>query len=222
MVTGVGATTSYYAYRTSASGSVQTTTSSDASAATEGATQQAASAYRVDISQVKPLPAATPISAIDDPTLRDLLATAWLTMHRAQDVPAGPADNAPENTYARIKIGGKVVATVYNSGVSEMSNAAAGELGDLQDPPNLLGPNLAQWRAENYARVLGGTVEKASTAITQDQWTPRESTDRTYTREQLDAAFEAMVAEGQRATAQSAASYQQPASPQGQQADLSA
>lgn len=222
MVTGVGATTSYYAYRTSASGSVQTTTSSDVSAATEGASQQAASAYRVDISQVKPLTGGTPISAIDDPTLRDLLATAWLTMHDADRIPTGPPDNAPENTYAQVKVDGKVVATVYNSGVTAMSNAAAAELSDVQDPPGLLGPNLAQWRANTYAKILGGTVEKASTAIRQDQWTPRESSAGTYSRKQLDAAFEAMVAEGQRATAQSAASYQQPASPQGQQTDLSA
>lgn len=220
MVTGIGGTTPSYAYSTSASGSVQTT-----STAAREATNTAAigtSAYRVDVSQIKQLTGAKPFSAIDDPTLRDLLATAWLTMHTANEVPTGPADNAPENTYARIKVGGKVVATVYNSGVSAMSNAAAGDLVDLQDPLGLSGPNLAQWRSETYARVLGGTVEKASTAIRQDQWTPRQSTAGTYTREQLDAAFEAMLAEGQRTTAQSAASYQQPASTQGEQTDLSA
>jgi hypothetical protein len=78
---------------------------------------------------------------------------------------------------------------------------------DLQDPPGLSGPDLAQWRADNYARLLGGTVEKASTAITQSQWTPHESWSTSYSREQLDAAFQAMLAEGQRATAQTQSTY---------------
>ena len=43
----------------------------------------------------------------------------------------------------------------------------------LEDPPGLEGPMLAQWRAEQYAAKLGGTVEKASTAIDQQTWNTR-------------------------------------------------
>ena len=81
-------------------------------------------------------------------------------------------------------------------------------VGDLQDPAALNGgPDLAQWRAEHIAKAVGGTVEKASTAITQSAWKPRETTSSNYTRAQLDAAFEAMMAEQQKAVAQRAGGY---------------
>lgn len=160
----------------------------------------------IKVSNLKPLQGiAKPISAADDPVLRDMLATNWLIMNS----PIAPtiADNAAQNTYAQVKVGGKVVATLYNGGSSAMTNQAAAAVGDLQDPPGLGGPDLAQWRADNYARLLGGTVEKAPTAITQSQWTPRESASTTYSRDQLDAAFEAMLAAGRNATAQRQSSY---------------
>ena len=81
-------------------------------------------------------------------------------------------------------------------------------VGDLQDPPGLKGgPDLAQWRAEHIAKAVGGTVEKASTAITQSEWKPRETTSTDYSRAQLDAAFEAMMAEQQKAVAQRTGGY---------------
>ena len=86
------------------------------------------------------------VSIADNPELRDRLATAWLQMHTvpsATDVP----DNAPQNTYATLNKG-KIVATLYNGGSSAMTNETAAEVGDLQDPPGLIGgPDLAQWRA---------------------------------------------------------------------------
>lgn len=133
------------------------------------------------------------VSLADNPELRDRLAMGWLQMQAAlssTDVP----DNAPQNTYATVKVNGKVVATLYNSGCSEMTNQAAATVGDLQDPPGLMGgPDLAQSRAERIAKALGGTIEKASTAITQSEWKPRPNVSPTYTREQLDAAYEAMT-----------------------------
>jgi uncharacterized membrane protein YebE (DUF533 family) len=117
------------------------------------------------------------------------------------------SDDAPQNTYAQVKVGGKVVATLYNGGSSTMTNEAAAKVGGLQDLPGLSGPDLAQWRADRYAKLLGGTVEKAQTAITQSQWTPHASGSNTYSRDQLDAAFQAMLAEGQKATAQRQSSY---------------
>lgn len=85
--------------------------------------------------------------------------------------PAGiKADNDPSQVYAVVKVGGQVVATVYNSGAAETSNAlgsrfAAGFAKDTQ-----VGPALAAERAERVAAALGGVVEKASTALSQSTW----------------------------------------------------
>jgi hypothetical protein len=163
------------------------------------------------------------ISVRDNPELRDLMAANWLRMQAenaaaATDVP----DNAPQNIYATVKVNGKVVATLYNGGSSAMTNAAAGAVGDLQDPPNLRGgPDLAQWRAENIAKAVGGTVEKAPTAIAQSAWKPRETVSTEYTRVQLDAAFEAMMAERETAIAQRPG-YSSPHGSSGSFADFSA
>jgi hypothetical protein len=149
------------------------------------------------------------VSIKDNPELRDRMAASWLTKKAADaravtDVP----DNAPQNIYATVKVNGNVVATLYNGGSSWMTNDAAGKVGDLQDPPGLKGgPDLAQSRAERIAKAVGGTVEKAPTAITQSEWKPRETTSTDYTRAQLDAAFDAMVAEQQKAIAPRSAGY---------------
>ncbi len=103
-----------------------------------------------------------------------------------------------------------------------MTNAAAAKIGKLEDPPGLSGPDLAQWQADNYAKLLGGTVEKASTAITQSQWTPRQSNSATYSRDQLDAAFQAMLAEGPKAAVQLQSSYLASRAQPGTSADISA
>lgn len=186
------------------------------------ATDAATDGFRIDVSQVKPLQGAKSISAADHPVLRDLMATNWLMTHDTSATQSAVSDDAPENTYAQVKVDGKVVATLYNGGSSTMTNAAAAKIGKLEDPPGLGGPDLAQWRADTYAKLLGGTVEKASTAITQSQWTPRESSSTTYSRDQLDAAFQAMLAEGQKASAQLQSSYLASRTQPGTSADFSA
>ena len=148
------------------------------------------------------------ISVKDNPELRDQMATNWLNMRAdeaamATDVP----DNAPQNIYATVKVDGKVVATLYNSGSSAMTDDVGAKVGNLQDVGPNGGPNLAQSRAEYIAKATGGTIEKASTAIAQSQWTPRPSISRNYTRARLDTAFQAMMAEGQKAAAQRIAGY---------------
>lgn len=164
------------------------------------------------------------ISIADLPELRDRMATAWLDTQAAEarmatEVP----DNAPQNIYATVKVNGKVVATLYNGGSSVMTNAAAAAVGDLQDPPGLNGgPALAQARAERIAKALGGTIEKAPTAITQSKWTPRPDVSTNYSRTQLDDAWQAMMAENQRAAAQRAAGYSTTPPPAGSHADFNA
>ncbi|EJN10734.1 hypothetical protein PMI42_05952 [Bradyrhizobium sp. YR681] len=186
------------------------------------ATDRTTSGFRIDVSQLKPLQGAKLISVADDPALHDLMATNWLMTHDASAIQPSVADNAPQNTYAQVKVNGKVVATLYNGGSSAMTNEAAAKIGKLDDPPGLSGPDLAQWRADSYAERLGGTVEKAFTAITQSQWTPRENRSTAYSREQLDAAFQAMLAEGQKASAQQQSSYPASRTQPGTSADLSA
>lgn len=185
-------------------------------------TDAAAGGFHIDLSQIKPLSGAKVISAADDPVLRDLMATNWLIAHDTNAPQSVVADNAPQNVYAQVKVDGKVVATLYNGGSSAMTNQAAAKIGKLEDPPGLSGPDLAQWRADQYAERLGGTVERASTAITQSQWTPRERGPTTYSREQLDAAFQAMVAEGQKASAQQQSAYLASRAQAGTRADFSA
>ncbi|HYI28701.1 MAG TPA: hypothetical protein VD863_12725 [Bradyrhizobium sp.] len=132
-------------------------------------------------------------------------------------------DNAPQNIYATVKVNGKVVATLYNGGSSMMTNAAAGAVGDLQDPPGLNGgPDLAQARAERIAKALGGTIEKAPPAIAQSQWTPRPDISTNYSRTQLDDAWQAMMAESQRAMALRAAGYSATQQSGGSRADFNA
>jgi len=143
---------------------------------------------------------------------------------------AGPTagqvvDQAVKDEQARfdvVDVDDKVVATLYNGGSATMTNDAGAKVGHRQDPPGLGGPNLAQWRADSYAKLLGGTVEKAPTAITQSQWTPHESSSTTYSRAQLDAAFQAMIAEGQKAAAQRQSSYPTSPAQAGAGADFSA
>lgn len=78
----------------------------------------------------------------------------------------------------------------------------------------------AQWHAETYAELLGGTVEQASTALTQSEWTQRETSN--YTREQLDAAWEAIMAEDRRRAAPLQSLYRALATQSGSNADVSA
>ena len=189
----------------------RTLTTADASPVAEAVTAAGNARQGIPVSALKAIdPSVLKIISVKDlPELRDMMAENWLRVKSfdsaaATDVP----DNAPQNTYATVKVNGKVVATLYNGGSVAMTNQAAAMVGDLQDPPGLNGgPDLAKWRAECIAKAVGGTVEKASTAIAQSAWKPRETTSSNYSRAQLDAAFEAMMAEQQKATAQRTAGY---------------
>jgi hypothetical protein len=86
----------------------------------------------IDMSQVKV------ISVRDLPELRDTMAKHWLNTQAANAAWATAVpDNAPQNTYATVKVNGKVVATLYNGGSVTMTNQAAAMVGDLQDPPGV-------------------------------------------------------------------------------------
>ena len=57
--------------------------------------------------------------------------------------------------------------------------------------------------------------------ITQSEWKPRETTSPNYSRAQLDAAFEAMMAEQRMATVQRLAGYSTSRGSSGVNADVS-
>lgn len=82
--------------------------------------------------------------------------------------------NAPEETtYAEVKVGDRVVATVTNSGYVQSSNALGGRVNSALDDDDSTGPTLAERRAQQIAQALGGTVVKADTAQTRAQWLAR-------------------------------------------------
>ncbi|PCJ01068.1 MAG: hypothetical protein COB14_04085 [Alphaproteobacteria bacterium] len=74
--------------------------------------------------------------------------------------------------YATVQVDGKTVATLYNSGSVSSSNALGAKIQKLfaNENTNLSGPAGAQDRAGKIAELLGGTVEKSSTAMTQAQF----------------------------------------------------
>jgi hypothetical protein len=82
-------------------------------------------------------------------------------------------ENHPsQKIYAEVIVNGKSVAKVYNSGAMETSNAMYGKVSKLDsvNNPQGGGPMLAQERAEDIAKLLGGKVVKSSTAITPAEW----------------------------------------------------
>lgn len=82
-------------------------------------------------------------------------------------------ENHPsQKAYAEVIVNGKSVAKVYNSGAMETSNALYGKVSKLDsvNNPQGGGPMLAQQRAEDIAKLLGGKVVKSSTAITPAEW----------------------------------------------------
>jgi len=161
----------------------------------------------IDVSQSK----ITPL----DVGLRDLFATVCWEAQLAE-----PTDSAAQNIYATVKVDGKVVATLYNGGSSIMTNEAAEKVGDLRAPPGLSdGPDLAQWRAARIAEAMGGTVEKAPTAMAQSESKSRQSADDG--RVQLAAALDASMAE-QRSVAWQSAGYAAPEKPAGRHTDINA
>ena len=122
----------------------------------------------ISLAQLKQLPMPAAIKMSDSK-----IAALRASIENQYQRPVGPPDNAPENIYAQVKVNGKVVATLYNSGASETSNAIGAKLQDMLMNPSGSGPQLAQSRAEQIAAALGGTVVKAATAQTAAQWAAR-------------------------------------------------
>ncbi len=82
------------------------------------------------------------------------------------------ANHPAYQDYASIRVNGKVVAKIDNNGFVESSNMIGSKLlGQLPGAVNgKSGPMLANARAEKIAELLGGKVERSSTALTQKEF----------------------------------------------------
>ena len=87
------------------------------------------------------------------------------------------AQNEPADLFAEVRVGDRVVAKIYNGGSFEKDGDAWFE---ENGSPFEAGPNLANWRANEIARAVGGEVHRAGTALSAAEWSPPER--RPYNR----------------------------------------
>ncbi|MBT4690185.1 MAG: hypothetical protein HOK21_13870 [Rhodospirillaceae bacterium] len=119
----------------------------------------------IDVSNLEPI--AAPL---------DMVERLHKMLTRLFSVPNIPA----EGTFAEVKVGGKVIAKILNSGGVETSNATNARMQKLfrhETADKFVGgPELAEERARKIAAAFGGTIERADTAQTQRQWQNRPPT----------------------------------------------
>ena len=132
------------------------------------ASSSSASSSALDFLRLKPQ---KPKTGVDQTDAEDALKSPsadLLRMIQGVMKPAKPekssAADPTQDVYAEIKLAGKTVATIYNDGSTDSSDAIA------QNAKFSDGPDLAQKRAEELAAVTGGKVVKANSAISQAQW----------------------------------------------------
>lgn len=84
-------------------------------------------------------------------------------------------NSARNQPYATVKVNGQTVATIDNNGYVESSGATGNRLHTVlsEEGGPRPGPGLAEERAAKIAALLGGTVEKASSALTQSAYQAR-------------------------------------------------
>lgn len=99
----------------------------------------------------------------------------FLHMNLQEQASAPPSPRT--EAYAKIVVGGKVVATIDNQGVVGTENSAIGDrinkliMNGLAAESNLSGgPSTAQSRAERIAKLVGGEIAKANTALSQNEF----------------------------------------------------
>lgn len=93
-------------------------------------------------------------------------------------LPQGTADNSPDKLYAEIRVNGKVVAKVWETGIARLPNAHAGLADRLSDS----GTQLAQERTRQIAEALGGSIQYANDAGEQGSYTFSASLARLMSR----------------------------------------
>ncbi|EPY03537.1 hypothetical protein [Magnetospirillum fulvum] len=108
-----------------------------------------------------------------------------------------PTQTGGYGEYAQVEVNGKKVATLTNEGYAETSENLAGL--NLETDA-IGGPQLAQRRADQIAKALGGTVVLSPSAMTQTQWQNRPA-------QTVSIDFNAMKRDGQMGNWANAASF---------------
>lgn len=107
---------------------------------------------------------------------------------------ADTSKNPTYKEYATVTVNGRVVAEIDNHGWVKTSNSMGGNIQQLfaDESDGLIGPGLAQQRAEKIADLLGGTVQKSTTAMSQTQFnsTPQPRSTIDYQALKEDQAYE--------------------------------
>ena len=132
-------------------------------------------AYQVDLASVTPITAslkAVPLAEAPDDLFQMMMTAKQDMLEQRYSTPPDTSKNPAYAPYATVTVNGKVVAKIDNHGFVETSNAMGGQCADAIKTADdrsggASGPLLAQARAEEIAKALGGKVNKASTAMTQ-------------------------------------------------------
>ncbi|MAZ86601.1 MAG: hypothetical protein CL693_03070 [Cellvibrionaceae bacterium] len=119
-------------------------------------------AQRLDLSNAQKIH----IAEADPKTYNQFMDNMTQLLESTHSTLQGKPDNHPDNLYAEVVKNGQVIATLYNSGAMQSSNAVANTMkGQLNNDGH--GPDLAQRRAEQVANTLGGEIQIKETALTQ-------------------------------------------------------
>lgn len=103
---------------------------------------------------------------------RIMKAQERMLVMRYKNLP-NTADNKTYSEYAKVTVDGKTVAEIDNHGWVKTSNSLSGRISKnlpAEAGGVITGPALAQARAEYIAELMGGQVEKSSTALTQREF----------------------------------------------------
>ena len=125
------------------------------------------------MTSIAPTPLSSQLQLVSTDNFRTLSIGPAL-LKQATDIPFNePAPGPPDSVYADVVVKGQVVAKLFNSGTADIplpsTYAKVKNLPSLNNN-KLIGPNGAQEIATEIAAALGGSVVKASTAQTQQQW----------------------------------------------------
>ncbi|EKO38692.1 MAG: hypothetical protein B193_2599 [Solidesulfovibrio magneticus str. Maddingley MBC34] len=132
-------------------------------------------AYQIDLASVKPVTAslkAVHLEEAPEDLFQMIMNAKQNMLEQRYAAPPDTSKNPTYAPYATVVVNGKVVAKIDNHGFVETSNAMSDQCADAIKAADdrcggASGPQLAQARAEEIAKALGGKVDKASTAMTQ-------------------------------------------------------
>ncbi|MBK1838595.1 hypothetical protein JHL17_14335 [Azospirillum sp. YIM B02556] len=123
----------------------------------------------IDMSKVK----AIKLSEAPEEMFQDFVKSTETMLRNSHLKMPDTAGSPAFQDYARVMVNGREVARLQNNGMVETSNSLAAKLDGVisnEWQHGGSGPDLAKSRAETIARLLGGSVAMAKTAITQARY----------------------------------------------------